>query len=293
MLKSMTAYGSAAAVFPFGRVTVELHTVNRKHLEIQSFLQRDLQRFDHEIRKLIGRHFQRGQITLRLNIHYSESSPGVVSPNLVLVKQTWGAWQSIAEALGLSHQLSLSLLNNDSSFFITESDQAQDEKILEGIRETLERAIAKMEVMRAAEGEMIENELLVRIEKLKECTEEIAHKAPEASERYRLKLQHKLAELSHATVEHEERLLREVCLYADRVDIAEELSRLRSHFKQFQKILSSSHANQGKTLEFLLQEMMREVNTTGSKSADIGISHLVVEMKSELEKMREQIQNVE
>lgn len=292
MLKSMTAYGNASATFSLGRISVELLAVNRKHLEIQSFIPRELQRFDHDIRKLISHHFQRGQLTLRLQIRYTTAIPITVSANLPLVQQTWQAWRLIAQSVGAPEQLSLQLLVSDPSLLTSEADTSHDAVLLEAIKEVLSQAIQQMEKMRQIEGQAIANELLKRLDLLKELNEKIANKATDAVERYRTKLHQRLSELSSLVVEHEERLLREVCLFADRIDISEEISRLRLHFKQFEKMVHSE-ISVGKTLEFLMQEMGREVNTIGSKASDIVISHLVVEMKSELEKMREQIQNVE
>lgn len=293
MLKSMTAYGRASLTTAVGRFTVEIQSVNRKHLEINMFLSKELQRFEHAIRKTLSSAITRGQITVKLFAHFDQTSPVTVSPNIPLARQMKSAWETIAKELGLSPTISLDMLANQEDLLVYDEELQNEETYRVSVLEVLETALNKFKQMRLREGEALQEDIAGRLKHLRDCIDKIAVKAPTATAKYRQKLLERINEVVPGAVENEERILREVCLYAEKIDIAEEITRFNSHLGQCADLLQSDNAHVGKTFEFLLQELGRETNTIGSKSSDIDVAKLVIEIKSDLERMREQIQNVE
>lgn len=297
MLKSMTAYGRASSHTKLGRFVVEIQSLNRKYLEFGCSLPKELVRFDSDIKKWVGSVVSRGQINIKVSVSYDTEAPLDVTPNLPLARKLKAAWEAIATDLGLEGKggFSLDLLKEESNILCYE-EHIQDEA---GFRSALEvplkAALKNLMDMKLREGEELEKDIAQRLRNVRKWMEQIHQKAPGATEKYRLKLVERIHELTnHAHPQDvDERLMREVCSYAEKVDIAEEITRFTSHLKQFENLLVNSAEGVGKPLEFLIQELNREANTVGSKTSEVEISHLVVEIKSELERIREQIQNVE
>jgi uncharacterized protein (TIGR00255 family) len=295
MLKSMTAYGRSSISSSVGRFAVEIQSVNRKHLELNVFLPKELTRFESDIRKLISRFISRGQVTIKLFAKFDTSTPVSVIPNLPLVRQLKAAWDEIAQEVGLDkkNSFSLSLIQNETGV-ITYGEDLQNEEVYRNIIcQAIEEALKGFVEMRNREGKELQTDIEARLSKMQKWIVQIEKLAPGATEKYRQKLIERLNEVVPGTFENEERILREVCLYAERIDISEEITRFNSHLKQAEILINNNTGSQGKTFEFLLQELNREINTIGSKSSDVEVSKLVIEVKSELEKIREQIQNVE
>lgn len=290
----MTAYGRATLTHQVGRFTAEIQSLNRKHLEIQTSLPKDLQRYDHEVRKLLAQSIARGQVSLRLNAYYEHSAPSTAVPNLPLARQLAAAWKQIAKELNLpDNSLTLDLLADQPDILIL-SDEAADEKpYREAILEVVDAALKQLLEMRKREGEALQVDINNHFERLRKGINQIAKLAPNATAKYRQKLRERLEEILPGAIENEEKILREVCVFAEKVDIAEEIMRFNSHLDQCLKLIQTDAAHVGKNLEFLLQELGREINTIGSKSSDLEVSRLVVEAKGDIERIREQIQNVE
>jgi len=295
MLKSMTAYGRATVVSSLGRFSVEIQSVNRKHLEINTFIPSLLMRFDSDIKKWISAVVGRGQVNVRISVVFEKGTPLKVVPNLGLARQMQGAWTLVATELGLhlDDQMLLRALSSRDDLMLFDQDSTDIEEYKHLLQESVDKALEQLVAMKAAEGKALFDDISSRMHILAALIKEIAVKAPGATERYRLKLQERLQELLSASAETEERLLREVCLYAEKIDIAEELTRFDSHLHQANMLLKSSGQGIGKTLEFVVQELNREANTIGSKSSDVDVSKAVIGIKSELERIREQIQNIE
>jgi len=295
MLKSMTAFGRTTLTNPNGCFTVELQTVNRKHLEINVFIPRELLRFEVDIRKWISSAISRGQVTLKLSALFNNASPLNAKPNLPLARQLKHAWDKIAEDLGLPPEkgFSLDMLSEERDIILYE-DNLQDETVFKNdLQNAVTMALDKLMQMKLIEGAALHKDIAQRLQKLRALIQPIHALAPTATTKYRQKLVERLNELLSGHIENEERILREVGIYAEKIDIAEELTRLDSHLQQFGDLIEYSEDSIGKTLDFLLQEMNREINTIGSKSSELEISQIVVEAKSELERIREQIQNIE
>lgn len=288
----MTAYGSATLTVPLGRFSVELHAVNRRHLEVHNHLSADLMRFDPEIRKWIGAKVLRGYITVKVCVHYALGASIAIKPNLALAAQYKAAWEAIAQKLETQESFQLSFLKNVEELFEEEVRSKEETVLKESLRQVFDQALEKLLEMRILEGAAIKEDISQRLKKIEEVATEIEILGSQAVDKFSTKLHDKLKEFFEGS-EHEERVLREICIYAEKVDTAEELVRLKSHIKQFLELLENPPESVGKTLDFLIQEMQREINTIGSKASDLKVSQLVIAVKSELERIREQIQNVE
>jgi len=292
----MTAYSRSVLIVPLGRFVVELQSVNRKFLEVNTFLPRALIRFDGDIKKWVGQAVHRGLVNVRVNVAFDQVASTMVVPNLPLAAQLKDAWSQIAQHVGLPDtQLSLSLLSKEEGILLYDEELQDEEQIREALSTVTTQALAQLVQMKIREGAALQADILQRLQILKSAIDTITQRAPDAVKKYREKLLIKLQEslLQLPLSENDERLMKEVCLFADKVDIAEEITRFNSHLQQFHLILNKDQEGVGKTLEFLVQELNRETNTIGAKASDPEIARLVIEIKSELERIREQIQNVE
>lgn len=296
MLKSMTAYSRSVMATPLGRFVVELQSVNRKHLEISTHLPKSLVRFDSDIKKWVAQVVYRGQVNVRLSVAFDEAVSTVVKPNLLLASQFKSAWDEIAETLQVPlDQFNLQLLAGEEGLFFYEDAVQHDEQVREVLRALFDQALDGLVLMKRTEGEALQVDISQRLHNLENIIIQVGQKAPSAPGKYREKLMIKLQEVLATPInqEHDERLLKEVFLFADKIDITEEITRFHSHLNQFNLMMETDQKGIGKTLEFILQELNREINTVGSKSADVEISRLVIEIKGELGRIHEQIQNVE
>ncbi len=293
MLKSMTAYARASVKKEIGRFVVEIQSVNRKFLEITTHLPHELLRFDGEIKKWVGESVARGQIHFKLFVDFDKHTPIAVKPNIPLIRQIKDAWDKIALELKVQDKFTLDLLKDEKGILLYTEEFEGEEVYRLGIKEAAELCLKELITMKQVEGAALYDDIKSRLELLQKSMNQIELLAPSATVKYREKLLSKLKEFLPGVVENEERILREVCLFAEKVDIAEEITRFNSHLKQFSDLLNSESGTIGKTLEFLVQEINRETNTIGSKASNVEVSRLVIEIKSELERIREQIQNVE
>jgi uncharacterized protein (TIGR00255 family) len=293
MLKSMTAFGRGIVSLPLGRFVVEIHSVNRKHLEVSSHLPKELLRFDPDIKNWISAQVTRGAVSVRVHVHYHQESPLKVAPNLPLVAQVKEAWDRIAEEIDSKEPFKLELLLRESGLFIYDEEIENEELYRDALRQAVEAALIPFVEMKEREGAALLEDIAQRLKNLERAIRDVAQYAPRATERHRQKLKEVLEELIPGVVDNEERILREIGIYAIKVDIAEEITRFTSHLVQCNELIHSKKEGLGKTCEFLIQELNREINTIASKSSEIEVSKLAIEIKGELEKIREQIQNVE
>lgn len=299
MFKSMTAYGRACVVTPVGRFSVEVQSVNRKHLEINTFLPKELLRFDADIKRWVAATVGRGQVNVKIGVVFEGTSPVTVTPNLPLARQVKAAWEAIGESLGIScpSEALFRALSKEPEILFYDQDIHEEHLYREALHKTVEEALVRVVEMKCNEGAALHDDIAKRFDKLSDWIEIIAKKSPTATDRYRQRLLEKIHEVMTPGVEIDERVMREVCVYAEKIDIAEELTRFRSHLKQVGDILAvpqgSDSQGVGKPLEFLVQELNREINTISSKSSDTDVTRLVIDVKTELERIREQIQNIE
>lgn len=295
MLKSMTAYGRSCVISPLGRFSVEMQSVNRKHLEIQTTLPNEFLRFDSDVKKWISAVVGRGQVNVKIHVYFEEKGPLNVLPNIALATQIQKAWNELADSLriNIDDKGLVNVLARTEGIMLFDEELNDEEEYKKLLHRAVDEALQQLSVMKNKEGKALYEDISGRLGTLSKLIKQIAEKAPGATTRYREKLKKSLEEVFEASIENEERLLREVCVFADKIDIAEELTRFDSHLVQMDHLLKSGNQAVGKTLEFLIQELNREINTIGSKSSDADVSRWVIEVKTELERIREQIQNIE
>lgn len=284
MLSSMTGFGRAILDAPFGKLTVEIQSINRKYLEVFVSLPKEFARFEHEVRKWVTEAISRGSVSVRISV--LSNSVGGLLPDVKVLKNLKKEWLKIAKAVGADPK------TIDLPFLMQYLPaQPKEDFSVKPLEKCVEEALKALAAMKRTEGKALEEDLSQRLKELEKRLSEIEKHSPDATKKMRQRLFEKMEEACKIGPEIEERLLREVALFAERVDIAEEITRFRSHVAQFKTLLKGDMV--GRKMDFLIQEMGREVNTIGSKSMEAKIAHLVVEMKSELEKIREQVQNLE
>jgi len=293
-MKSMTGYGRGECARDGFNVTVELSSVNRKQAEISVNLPRELEMLETRIRETILAKVSRGRITTRVSVHAGNGkSSARMHLNVPLAKAYAHELSKLARELKLAGPVTLDQLVRAPGVFQTDEELTETEDLWPALDKALRGALAALMTMREREGAHLARDLTTRVGVMRRSVERVAKQAPASAERYRLQLIERIRSAGlPAPAADDERLLKEVVLFADRSDITEELTRLRSHFQQFADCVRSKEPV-GRTLDFLAQEMNREINTIGSKANDALISGEVVTLKAELEKFREQAMNVE
>jgi uncharacterized protein (TIGR00255 family) len=293
MLISMTGFGRALLESSFGRLVVELQSVNRKFLEVFVSLPKELGRFEMELRKWISEETSRGQVSVRVFLTLSEQALSQALPPSGLLKRLRQAWKELAQECGTDPaEVNLAFLLGRLPPSTTEL-ASSDEEILRELKTCFMQALAHALSMKRKEGAALEQDILGRLSALEKIAHAIEQLSPQTVEKMREKLKERIQAALEPSAALDERLLREVAFFAERVDISEEIARLHSHFAQFRQSIQGKESGVGRKLEFLVQEIGREINTIGSKALDAAISKFVVEGKAELEKVREQIQNIE
>jgi len=290
----MTGYGRGDCSKDGFKVTVELSSVNRKQTEISVNLPRELELLEAQIRDLINRHIARGRLTVRVSLHAGTGkSSARMHLNVPLARAYARELGRLAKQLKLPDPVTLDQLARAPGVLQTDEELAVEEDLWPAVEKALKQALAQMVRMREREGAHLAHDLARRIAVMRKAAARVQRQAPTVAERYRRQLIERIKDAGlEAPPADDERLLKEVVYFADRSDISEELTRLQSHFQQFDDCRKSKEPV-GRTLDFLAQEMNREINTIGSKANDSLISREIVTLKAELEKFREQAQNVE
>jgi uncharacterized protein (TIGR00255 family) len=292
MIRSMTAFGRAFVEVPLGRFIIEIQSLNKKFLEVQVQMPRELARYELDIKKWVSARVLRGTVSVKVFVEFLGEAPYTVRPNMPLIKQLKSAWHQIAVEFG-GTEPSISLLANHEDIMIYSDVNADENGYKEALQNVMTLALDKFVATREREGKALYDDMSQRLESLTQTISRIEKLSEGTVPTYKKKLEERIKEFADGCLDNEDRILREICLYADRVDISEEITRFRSHVEHFKHVLNGSDQTVGKTLEFIIQEMGREANTMGSKSVDADITRLVVEIKGELERIREQVQNVE
>lgn len=293
-LRSMTAYGRASVKTLEGTFTVEIQSVNRKVLEISTQLPKELSIFDLEVRKFLHPHIFRGHVGVKVFVDFEGMSPFTIRPNVTLIKEMKQAFDVLCENLGLLSAASFTdFIKGREDIFIYEENEAGREKYCIALKAALESALIPFLEMKGSEGRELQADIEGRLEKIRSTVKQIEGCVPHSVDKYREKLMSRLSEMFSGNIENEERVLREIALFAEKIDISEEITRFNCHLHHFNELIHGCEPSVGKTLEFILQELNREVNTIGSKSLDLRIAKAVIEIKSELEKIKEQIYNIE
>jgi uncharacterized protein (TIGR00255 family) len=291
MLKSMTGFGSDTILDDLGQITIDLNSTNRKYFEVNCSLPKELIFLETQIRKFISKKISRGHVLVHVNILPNFENPNIQKTKIDLYKKLLKYWLTIAEDLNLEKgSINIEFLSKQISQYNFPSQETNELKT--PILKCLEKALIKLLEMKKLEGKELENDIKKRLDIIKNSIGIIDNNKKDASEKFQKKLTTKLEEYNCKDHENEDKILKEIAIFAEKVDITEELLRISSHLKQFFSLFDSE-IPQGRKLDFLIQEFMREINTIGSKSSNIEISKQVVEIKAELEKIREQVQNIE
>jgi uncharacterized protein (TIGR00255 family) len=294
MIRSMTGYGKADGEGACGRITVEIRSVNHRYGEISVRLPRPLLPFEGEVRKAVAARLKRGKIDVTIQRDETADLQNKPLVNIPLAKAYRDAFDQLREELGLyTDQVNLSLILAQRDVLVGgRPEEADDEGARQELMEAVLRAVDLAEAMRLAEGGALKADLEGRRQALALIMDRLAQRVPVAVENSGARLRERLAQLLGDTAVDEARLAQEIAVMADRSDVTEELVRFNSHLAQFDQMLAQDEPV-GRKLDFLLQELNREVNTIGSKANDAEVATLVIELKAELEKIREQVQNIE
>lgn len=289
----MTGFGRGEAENEYIKFTVEIKSVNHRYSDIIVKGGKRALVFEENIKKIVKEHITRGRVEIYINYEKKEMSDYKIVPDFQLMDNYHGVLKEIIGRYGLRDDISVGLVSKFPDAIKLEANEADEELIWNCLESACTSAITKLVDMRLVEGEKLVKDVVMRKGIIEENLDSIEEISPEIVETHKNKMIERIKELLDSDVEIDEsRINQEIAIYADKTNITEEIVRLRSHFEQLITILSSG-GSIGRKLDFLLQEMNREVNTIGSKSPDIDISNYVISMKSELEKIREQIQNIE
>jgi uncharacterized protein (TIGR00255 family) len=293
MIKSMTGYGRAEAIVGGKRIVVEIKSLNHRFLEVSLRLPGALSSLELELKKKINAKFSRGKIEVGIRMDSSASSErgAGLDLNLPLLRNYHSLLCRMKEELNLPDEVSLAVLSSFRDIFVSQDDDDLD-AIGKQLEVLLEEAVTMLMVMRAKEGETLVRDLRSRIALVEQVVDLIQGRVPQVLKAYQKRLTERIKELVGDMEIDAARLMQEVAIMAEKSDITEEIVRFRSHIDQFIEMLKGDEAV-GRKIDFLIQEMGREVNTIGSKSNDAEISMGVIEIKSELARIREQVQNLE
>ncbi len=291
-MQSMTGYGRSEVRHAHLALTVEARSVNHRYLDIALRYPRLYAPLEARMKQRVNAYFTRGRIDITLVQQESPEGRRALSLDHILAQQYYDALQRLQESLQLPGTVDLSLIASLRDVFKVEEASADVESDWDIIAQGLDAALQALQNMRQQEGETLSRDFHMRLQAMAQQLQLIRQRVPQVVVEYRQRLEQRVKDLFAQFELDPNRVAQEAILFAERADVTEELTRLEAHIQACTPLLSSSQAV-GRKIEFLVQEMHREVNTIGSKSNDTAISHSVVELKSELERMREQIQNIE
>ena len=294
MIRSMTGYGRSEAVMGGRKYVVEIKSVNHRYLEISLRMPSVLFPLDLEVKKKIGEQISRGRIEVmvRLDSNEGQGGEGKYELNLPMIRNYYEMLVRLKQELNLKDEITLGMLAEFRDAFI-QSEQGVDVAVVwTELGNVLDDAMFALKEMRSREGENLYRDLTSRTDIIESALNSITLRSPQVALEYQARVTERIKELTGGGIVDELRLHQEVAIMAEKSDITEELVRLQSHIHQFDDLLKSNDAV-GRKIDFLIQEMIREVNTIGSKSGDLVISRNIVEIKTELTKLREQGQNIE
>ncbi|MBS4877174.1 MAG: YicC/YloC family endoribonuclease [Acutalibacteraceae bacterium] len=292
MVKSMTGYGRCEETVGGRRITVELKSVNHKYFEFSPRVTRGYGFLEDKLKSYVQSRVARGKIDLFLSIETLEDADVVVSVNHSLAAGYIAALREITERYKLPDTVTVNSLSRYSDIFSVHKAPEDEEAIWAAVQPVAEKAVDAFIAMRETEGSRLYEDVMARAAVILELVGKIEARSPETVKAYRERLEMKLREVLSDTAIDEQRILTEAAIFADKVAVAEETVRLRSHFEQLKSLLGAEEPS-GRKMDFLVQEMNRETNTIGSKASDSQIAYMVVDIKAEIEKIREQIQNIE
>ena len=292
MIKSMTGYGRAVETVNGREFTVELRSVNNRYLDCSVRLPRILSFAEDGVKQAVKSAVSRGKVDVFITIRSEDGNDVQVNFNKAVLESYLTAMRQMVEEYGVADDISVSSVSRLPEVFCLEKAQVDEEQLMADMMSVLSKAICEYDKMRATEGEALDRDLRSRGNTILELVSQVEQGNAQTVIDYRTRLENKLKEVLANTAIDESRILTEAAIFADKVAVDEETVRLRSHLQQMNDMLTAGGAV-GRKLDFLLQEMNREANTIGSKCTDVNLARIVVDIKAELEKIREQTQNIE
>lgn len=292
MIKSMTGYGRCQKILNGRDISVEIKSVNHRFFEFSARVPRAYGYLEEKMKSFVQSLVSRGKVDVSVTVFNLEGTESEVEINRSLAEGYVKALRGLKEDLNLQDDLSLSAMARFSDLFSVHKTAEDEEIIWKDVKEVAEEAVAHFVSMREVEGQRLKQDVVSRLDLIGEIVSKIEEKAPQTVQNYRDRLTAKMQEVLQDKNIDEQRILLEAAIYSEKIAIDEETVRLRSHLKQFYQLMESE-TTIGRKLDFMVQELNRETNTIGSKAQNIEITGYVVDIKSEIEKIREQIQNIE
>ncbi len=292
MVRSMTGYGHAQATLHGRDISVEIRSVNHKYFDFSVRTPRGYSFVEDKIRNFVKERVSRGKIDVYVTILTVEETAAQVILNQSLAEGYIRALRELGQEFGLTDDISISSVARYTDIFTVKKQEQDEDEVWNDLQSVLGEAVEHFIAMRQTEGVKLRDDVINRMEHILDVVGQIEQLSPQTLEAYTARLRAKIEELKGDASIDEQRLLTEIAIFADKIAVDEETVRLRSHFDQMSHMLTSGEAV-GRKLDFIVQEMNREANTIGSKCQNSDIAHLVVEIKAEIEKIREQIQNIE
>lgn len=292
MIKSMTGYGKSEQTIDSLNVTVEIKSVNHRYFEFSARVPREYGFLEEKLKKYCNSLITRGKVECYVSVEDLEEREMEVNVNETLAAGYVKALKELSERFGLKDDISAVTLSRYPDVITLHKASEDEERIWNAVKTVAETAVSKFIEMRETEGSKLRGDILSRADYIIKCVEFIEGRSPETVREYNEKLKQRMKELLGDAAVDEQRLLNEAAIYADKIAVDEETVRLRSHISQLRDFMNSSEAI-GRKLDFLVQEINREANTIGSKAQDVDIAKKVIAIKAEVEKIREQVQNIE
>ncbi len=298
MLKSMTGYGRSQKILNGRDILVEIRSVNHRYYEYSSRIPRSYSYIDDKLKTLLKTGISRGKVEVSVSINTIEGKDTVIAVNKAVAEGYVNALRSLNEEMGsngstwLEDDLKLSKLIKLPDIFNIQKTPDDEEQVWNDVSEVTAEALEKFVSMRQTEGERLRNDVIEKSDAILEMVAKVEELSPQTVENYRNRLFKKLSEVLEDKNIDEQRIVTEAAIFSEKIAVDEETVRLRSHISQLRSMLDSDETV-GRKLDFIVQEMNREVNTIGSKAQDLNVTRIVVDMKAEIEKIREQIQNIE
>ncbi len=292
MIKSMTGYGSGKAELGGKTFTVEIKSVNSRYSDFSIKMPRIYTFLEDPVRKAASARINRGKVDIYINVESSGDDDSVVKVNEALAREYLEGLRSLSASLNISSNATAETFLRIPDVFTVDKADEDEALILKTVLDALSIALDGFDAMRIAEGEKLAGDLREHLGFILNATSEVEKRSPEIVTEYRARIEERVRDILGSATYDETRLLTEVAIFADKVNVNEETVRLKSHVDQFSKMLDEG-GSVGRKIDFLIQEMNREINTIGSKSNDLDVARIVIDVKAEIEKLREQIQNVE
>ena len=292
LIKSMTGYGRSVQTVNGREFTVEIRSVNNRYLDCTVKLPKALTFAEDAVKQAVKQAVSRGKVDVFISVRSETEADVQVTLNKPVLEGYLAAMRQMVSDYGVKDDISVSALSRMSDVFVVDKPKADEDQLKADLLSVVEKALEAYDAMRVAEGLALENDLRSRAATILELVAQVEELNPKTVSDYRKRLEEKMREVLENKSIDESRILTEAAIFADKVAVDEETVRLRSHLEQMDEMLSGN-GGIGRKLDFLLQEMNREANTTGSKCSDVKVARIVVDIKAELEKIREQTQNIE